>query len=297
MIRQAPHRFRLSRVPTLLAALVGLLALPGCLPGQVSEEHPHPFRIHFLDVGQGDAVLIQAPTGQNVLIDAGPGVGVVDQLRALGVEGLELFIASHNHADHIGGAAAVLRAFPVGYFMDNGIIHTTATYERLLQAVLEMDVPLLEPERRTIGVGEGVLEILPSPGAPALGHNDNSLGVILRFGEFRAIFPGDAEPRLWRFWLDTSPEVLSPVQLHKASHHGSRNGDVEAAMERLRPEVVVVSAGRDNRYGHPHPEAVALYRGVGARVMITGDCGTITVLAARNGSFDVDPEACGRSGS
>jgi competence protein ComEC len=282
--------------------LLFVLLLPGCFPGQGPEATPpgnevpgtaaDPFLIHILDVGQGGAVLLQAPTGQNVLIDAGRGARVVESLRGLGVEALDLLVASHNHADHIGGAPAVLRAFPVGLFMDNGIVHTTATYERLLDALEEADVPLLEPERRTVALGDGALEFLPPRGDPALGHNDNSLGVVLEWGAFRATFPGDAESSLWGFWVEGFPDLLVPVRVHLASHHGSRNGDTFEALSRLRPDLVVVSAGRGNRYGHPHAEALELYSTVGARVLTTADCGTITVKAARDGTFAVTAEAC-----
>jgi competence protein ComEC len=282
--------------------LLLFLLLPAYSPGPGPEAAPRgseavaadpdPLLVHILDVGQGAAVLLQAPTGQNVLIDAGPGARVVESLRGLGVEALDLFIASHNHADHIGGAAAVLRAFPVGFFMDNGIVHTTAAYEGLLEALEEEDVPLLEPERRTIALGEGVLEILPPPGDPALGHNDNSLGVVLEWGAFRATFPGDAEPLLWKFWLEGFSDLLEPVRVHLASHHGSRRGDTFEALSRLRPDLVVVSAGRGNRYGHHHTEALELYSTVGARVLTTADCGTVTVKAALDGTFEVVAGGC-----
>jgi competence protein ComEC len=279
-----------------------LLLLPACLPGRAPEsafpkdEDGTPeselFLIHVLDVGQGAAILLQAPTGQAVLVDAGPGTRVVESLNELGVEAIDLFIASHNHADHIGGAAAVLRDFPVAYFMDNGIVHTTATYERLQDALEEADVSLLEPERRSIGMGDGVLEILPPPGDPALGHNDNSVGVIVEWGAFRATLPGDAEPHLWGFWLEGFPELLEPVRVHVASHHGSRNRDTPEALARLLPDLVIVSVGRDNRYGHPHEEALELYASVSTRVLTTAECGTITVRAARDGTFLVASERC-----
>src|SRR5690606_19895419 len=141
-------------------------------------------------------------------IDAGPGSDVVAQLRELGVDTIHLFIASHNHADHIGGAAAVLRAFPVRFFMDNGVPHTTAAYRNMLEAVAALDIPLLEPERRSIELGDVALEILPPPGDPELDHNDNSIGVALAYGEFRAMFAGDAEDHLWLHWLMHIPDAI-----------------------------------------------------------------------------------------
>jgi competence protein ComEC len=263
---------------------------PGIPPAGLSGDDAGVLSIHFLDVGQGDAALIEAPGGRWILVDAGPGAGVVEHLRRLEVDTIDLFVASHNHADHIGGAAETVRGFPVRYFMDNGVPHTTLTYGRMLDALVERDVTLLEPERRTVTLGEVSLEILPPPGDPELGHNDNSVGMILRFGDFRASFAGDAEARLWHHWLEHFDGGLVPVEVHKASHHGSRNGDILAALERLRPALVVVSAGPGNAYGHPHPEALALYCALGATVVVTSDHGSITVRARRDGSFEIDME-------
>jgi competence protein ComEC len=248
-------------------------------------------RIHFFDVGQGDATLIEAPTGQRVLVDAGPDGRIVEHLRSAGVDTIDLFIASHNHADHIGGAVEVLRSFPVRYFMDNGIPHTTDTYLGMLETLRELDIPLLEPERRTIRMGEVVLDILPPPGVSDMGQNDNSVGVIVHFGEFRASLAGDAEARLWQHWILTFPELLPRVQVHKASHHGSRAGDVWEAMERLRPQFVVVSSGSDNQFGHPHSEALALYESFGAMLLLTAELGTIMMSAGPDGVLEVAREA------
>jgi competence protein ComEC len=267
---------------------VFLLAALALLPSRLfAQDRSDALWIHFLDVGQGDATLIEAPSGQRVLIDAGPSRGIVDQLRELEVEDIDLFIASHNHADHIGGAAAVIREFPIRFFMDNGVPHTTVTYRTMLEALAARDVPLLEPERRTIEFGDAAIDIVPPPGDPSLGHNDNSIGVVLRFGAFRAMFAGDAEAHLWRHGLATSPEAIPDVHVHKASHHGSRNGDIGDAIARLRPQLVVISAGAGNQFGHPHEEALALYETVGADILITAEHGTVTVAAAANGSFEV----------
>jgi len=281
---------RFVLLAALLLTAAGFAALTGvAVPEtEVAAGSPDALRIHFLDVGQGDAVLIEAPTGQRALIDAGPGSDVVAQLRELGVDTIHLFIASHNHADHIGGAAAVLRAFPVRFFMDNGVPHTTAAYRNMLEAVAALDIPLLEPERRSIELGDVALEILPPPGDPELDHNDNSIGVALAYGEFRAMFAGDAEDHLWLHWLMHIPDAIPrDVDVHKASHHGSRNGDHRDALRRLRPELVVISASAGNQYGHPHAQALALYREIGADVLVTAEVGTVTVTARADGTFGV----------
>jgi competence protein ComEC len=258
-------------------------ALPWPSPGGATED----LWIHILDVGQGDALLIQEPMGRQVLVDAGPSARVVEGLRALCVDTLDLFIASHNHADHIGGAAAVLDAFPVRFYLDNGVAHTTVTYQRTLEALARRDTPLLEPDRRALEIGSLTLEIFPPSGDPDWGHNANSIGIRLERGDFSAFFAGDAEEPLWSFWMNRFPEAFLPVDLLKGSHHGSRNGDTAEALGRLRPRRVVISAGRDNAYGHPHPEALDRYRALGAEIHSTAEEGTLHIRVPREGSPEV----------
>ena len=247
--------------------------------------------IHIVDVGQGDGVLIALPDGRHVVVDAGNDDGaMLRYLRASGVSALALVVASHAHADHIGGLTSVMDAFPPPFVLDNGVAHTTLTYERYLDAVERSGAALLEPTARTLTLGEVRLHVLPSPREPAWGHNDNSVGLIIEYGDFRASLTGDAEPRLFTWWIETVPEQLRDVQVHKASHHGSANGDTDEALARLGPEVIVASVGADNRYGHPHPATVAMYRRHGATLYRTDHHGSVVIEAAPDGSFSVTTE-------
>jgi beta-lactamase superfamily II metal-dependent hydrolase len=117
-------------------------------------------RVHFFDVGQGDAVLIQSPSGQSAVYDGGRNSGsLLAELNRLGVSRIDLVIASHNHADHITGLAAVLERFRPRFYMDNGIPATTLTYQRLLEAVRSAGSQLLEPTARRISFGDLVIQV------------------------------------------------------------------------------------------------------------------------------------------
>jgi competence protein ComEC len=275
----------------------GVGAIPTDFLGSEPSELPLPpldsepgLRIDVLDVGQGDAILIRTPGGQTVLYDGGEGrVALVPLLRDLGVTALDLVIASHNHADHIGGLPDVIRTFRPRFVLENGIPNTTRTYERFLEAILEAESALLEPERRQIELGEVTLDILPPAGRVSWGQNDNSLAVFLTYGTFRASFMGDAEARAFRVWLETYPELFTPVALHKGSHHGSRNGDTEEAIRALRPALVVLGVGAGNSYGHPHTEALSHYAGVGAQVLRTDLHGAIVIEVSPEGAVKVMP--------
>lgn len=242
--------------------------------------------ISFIDVGQGLSVLISSPSGQRVLYDAGPrGANVNAHLRRAGVTNLDLLIASHGHADHIGGMPDVIQALTPTFYMDNGVPHTTLTYERVLQAALNSSAQLLEPTRRVINLGEVRLQILPPPGRAEWEQNDNSIGVRIEYGEFAALLPGDAEENLWGWWVANHGDLLEPITVLQASHHGSKYGDTPEALALLKPSAVVISAGANNQYGHPHPEALNLYGN--ARVLRTDLQGSITIRARRDGTFEV----------
>ena len=108
---------------------------------------------------------------------------------------INLVIPSHNHADHIGGLIEVVRQFPPTFFMDNGVPATTETYARLLGAVKGAGSGLREPISRTISLADGLLRVIPPPRTTDWDQNDNSIGIVVKYGAFRLSLMGDAEPR------------------------------------------------------------------------------------------------------
>ncbi len=243
-------------------------------------------RIIFLDVGQGDAVLIRAPEGQTALVDAGPR-DVVPLLRQLGVERIDLLVATHPHADHIGGMAGVIESLPVRFYMDNGDPHTTQTYRRLIAALdARPEITYLEAVPRTISLGSASIEVLPLLPRGTAGINDRSVALVVRFGDFMAFLSGDSEVRQLSHLV--GQRAVPDVALLKAAHHGSDNGFTWEFLRAARPEVVVISVGR-NGYGHPRAEALAAYSGVGAAVLRTDLHGHVEVRGYGDGRHDIVP--------
>lgn len=274
-----------------LAAVLGLTAT-GVAVGQQPAPCPRPdslgVLVEFLDVGQGDAVLLRTPDGRAALVDGGPGTDPLQRLLTeRQVRGLALVVASHNHLDHIGGLPAALRQLQVGAVMDNGMPATTAVYRRLLDAVEERKVRLLAPSARTLTLGEVTLRVLP-PWPEAKDQNDASIGLVIRLGEFSAILTGDAERRALTHWLRTAD--LGQVTVAKMGHHGSRNATTASWATRLRPKVVVASLAAGNSYGHPHTEAVQLWQQAGSRILRTDRHGTVAIRGCRDGSFRLATE-------
>ena len=201
--------------------------------------------VRFLDVGQGDAVLIRAPTGETVLYDGGRrDEQVLEYLRDLGVTRVDLVIASHPDLDHIGGLEAVVRAYEPRFYLDNGLDYGSVAYNELEAALAELQTTQLPPSARRIDLGDAVAQVLPPPSLPALGNNDNSVGLEVSYGDFKLALTGDAEAAQFTWWAENIPELLGDVDVYKASHHGSENGDTPLSMSRFKPGAVVVSAGQ-----------------------------------------------------
>lgn len=244
--------------------------------------------IVFLDVGQGDATLLRLPGRREILVDGGgtPGssfdVGaetVLPALRALGVDELELVIATHSDADHIEGLASVLRGVRVNELAFGHATPDRRVFRELLAAAGERGVrlrPLRRGERLELGGAR--LEVL-HPAARPLGEtNADSVAFALHWrGRPVALFLGDVPAAVER-------ELAVPdVALLMTAHHGSRTSTSAALLRAARPELAVVSAGPSNRFGHPAPEVLQRLAEAGVRVRLTRDEGAIRIPLDRLG--------------
>jgi len=241
-----------------------------------------PLQITFLDVGQGDAIVVRAPDGTTAMIDAGSGEPL-RFLQQMNVTELELLVASHPHDDHIGGMSAVLTARPVRFFLDNGRPFSSAVYEQLDATLDRLEsVTRLEAIVQKLAIGAGSIEVLPLLETAAA---DWSVGLVVRFGDFAALFPGDAGRQELTHWLQSGR--VPDVELFKAPQHGDTDGFTRSFLAAARPEVVVISAGRGNPFLHPRPEALTAYRSVAHSVFRTDVSGHVTVLGYDDGSYEV----------
>ena len=216
--------------------------------------------VHILDVGQGDAVLIEAPDDKRVLIDAGTAKsGVADMLKQRGIKNLNMVVATHPHADHIGGMVDVLKSFDVGLYVDNGMTHTTLTYSRTMQAVEKHEVHYRSAVvGRTFNVGsEATLTVLHPRQTHLRGTRSdlNSNSVVLRLvhGNNCFLFTGDAEDPTEQDLLNRGIEQCDVL---KVAHHGSGHSTSDRFLAAVKPQVAIISAGLNNRYGHPDPELI-----------------------------------------
>jgi len=244
-------------------------------PGPVSPTGE--LKVHFIDVGQGDAILIDLEDTE-ILIDGGdrsPGVtGYLDQY----VDGpLEVMVATHPHADHIGGLIAVLDAFEVDQVWHNGDTSDSKTYSDFMSGVSAEGADVHIARLHDV-IKAGDLELFVHHPADLSGStNNNSIVLHLAYGDIDFLFTGDAEQEAEAEMLALSSLQLPEVEILKVGHHGSRTASSADFLAVTSPEVAIYMAGVDNSYGHPHAETITALNAIGAQIYGTDVNGTIIV--------------------
>jgi competence protein ComEC len=272
----------LGLIALVLLGLGLFLALsPETAKGQAALDRKNLTTIDFLDVGQGDSILIRSPEGKTALIDAGPSKDVVPLLRKLGVTSINLVAVSHHHADHFGGMDDVIRAFRPKYFLASNSSHATPAYLKLLSLVRDSGMTAIFPTdaSRKIELGSVVLTVLPQPPENHQDENDNSIALRVQHGAFLVLLTGDSEARERAFWEANVPELVQNCTVLKLAHHGSRNGTDDRWLEIVRPKLAVASLGAANEYGHPHGQTLDLLDQRGIPLLRTDRDGTVEVVS------------------
>ncbi len=238
-------------------------------------------RIDVLDVGQGDAILLQPAGAPAVLVDGGPpGEGLEGKLEAAGVERLAAAVVTHDQSDHAGGVEELLGRFPVAR-----LVYARLGRETLALARAAGAVPVRAAAGGELRSGGLRLEILwPPPElltAPAAGADPNQLALVLlaRWRGFSMLLSADAE-------AETVPLDPGPVDVLKVAHHGSDDAGLATLLDRARPRLAVISVGSGNSYGHPTAATLATLAAHGTRTLRTDRDGAVTI-AVEHGSVAV----------
>ncbi|HYF79333.1 MAG TPA: DNA internalization-related competence protein ComEC/Rec2, partial [Symbiobacteriaceae bacterium] len=280
------------------AAALGLLLATGFTWRLALAAPPDTLTVTFLDVGQGDALLIQAPGGKTMLIDAGaflpddpktgrPGYDagadvVVPFLRHSGIRRLDYFVLTHPDLDHAGGGAAILQSIPVGVVLKSDDEKVDARkYLEALSEARKRKIPVRSPTLgERIDLGGGVLLDVLGPPAPRLtgtrsDDNANCVAFRLTYRKISMLLLCDFEAESEAFLLARNFPLRADIL--KVAHHGSGHSSTEPFLEAVQPRYAIVSAGNGNSYGHPHKDAVQRLTDVGAAIYRTDRHGTITV--------------------
>lgn len=272
---------RLARTATIAIVILPLVMTAfGCQAWR--GRPPQGLRVTFLDVGQGDAALIQAQDGATILVDGGPHPDSVEPtLRAYGVNKVNLLITSHQHSDHTNGLAAVAR----DYIIERAVIpppeigRPPSAWSRALSYLANRgakETTAAEGERINVGKYLSVEILSPDPGEAGMGDpNNGAVVAIVRYKKVKILFAGDID-------MTTEEDLIndgqvSPVDVFKVPHHGSRTGADPRFLSLIQPKVAVISVGAGNPYHHPAPTTLDALRRIGTRIFRTDQNGSVTI--------------------
>lgn len=234
--------------------------------------------VHFIDVGQGDSILVQY-AGKTMLIDAGEknmGSTVSSYLKQQGVFTLDYVVATHPHADHIGGLITILNGYPVSNFIDSGVPHTSQTYEDMLTIIDSKNIPFHVAQRgENIDFASGVTIQVLNPGTEQSDDlNEDSVVLKITDNDVSFLLMGDAgleaESSIMSEGYDVNADIL------KVGHHGSTSASGQKFISAVSPDISVIEVGAGNDYGHPHAETLQRLQSV-STIYRTDYDGTITI--------------------
>jgi len=282
----------------VLAVLVAVIGLTQFGPS-VRKQAPlegNVLRVHFIDVGQGDSVLVQTPDGRNVLVDAGDessGDKVVNYLLDKGVHRIDLLVITHPHSDHIGGLPRVLDEFGVSRVLDAGYPHGSRTYADVLAAIesRKIDYKTVQDYREPEVGPQVSFELLWPPADYEMGSeselNNGSIVLRLKYGSVSVLLTGDIQDEAEGKLLADHQDLQSTIL--KVAHHGSEYSTSNEFLQVVKPDFAVISVGANNDYGHPAKDTLERLAASGAQVFRSDENGTV-VFTSDGTNVQVDTE-------
>lgn len=257
----------MRRFLPLIVIVFLLVAAIGVWSVVFEMERPHALEVHILNVGQGDAILIESPTRKRVLIDGGRDRAVLRELSSVlpwWDRRIDVVIATHPDGDHVGGLFEVLKRYEVAYILHSGVAHDTPQTESLLSAIAHekssgaKEMLARRGQYLDLGGGARLTILFPDRDVSQVETNTASVVARLTYGETAFMFTGDAPQSIEEYLVLLDGENLHADVL-KAGHHGSNTSSALSFVGYVSPEWGVFSRGCENSYGHPHQEVVDLF--------------------------------------
>lgn len=256
---------RFTRKHSYISGLFILLAFSCSYFYHSQASSDNYLKIAFLDVGQGDAIYIEAPNGKQVLIDGGPDASVLPQLSSVMPmfdNSIDMIVATHSDSDHIGGLPSVIDNYKISNILENGYKGETKIYKKLEEKIIENNIKKEIAQRGMhiiLDEKENIyLDILfPDRDVSKLKTNDGSIVVRLVYKDQSVMLTGDATYYTENIILknENSEDLKSTIL--KLGHHGSNTSSGESWLSAVSPSYAIISAGLDNKYGHPHPDVIS----------------------------------------
>lgn len=259
----------------LVFVVISLLIFPKTI---VNSEEQSVMNVHFIDVGQGDSILIQTPTKKTILIDGGSpkaGKEVVSYLEKSHIKKVDVLIATHPDIDHIGGLSDVMKSIKIGEIIDSGKFYTTKTYLKYRNQIKQAKIPI------TIAKKDQNINIDPSLNIKVLNtyehrKNNNQSSIVLKitYGEISFLFMADVEKEQEK---ELQEEYNLKADIVKVAHHGSQTSSSLEFLQEVNPKIALITYGKQNKYGHPVQRVIQNLNKINATIYSTAVFGDIIV--------------------
>ena len=246
-------------------------------------------KIYFFDVGQGDAIFIETPSGNQVLVDGGPDKLVVQRLgetMPFYDKDIDLIVSTHSDADHIAGLVEVLNRYEVENLIYSNIIRESALYDAWQEAVIREGANTIDPVAdKIIDLGNGVTLTILNPSKSLAGKimkkvNNDSVVLMLKYGETDVLITGDIEAKAERQIILSGADLEADIL--KVAHHGSKTSTTTEFLYEVSPQVAVIQVGAKNRYGHPTQEVLKRLEDYGIKYYRNDLDGTVKIVSDGN---------------
>ncbi|MEK7471130.1 MAG: ComEC/Rec2 family competence protein [Patescibacteria group bacterium] len=237
----------------------------------------------MLDVGQGDGLFIESPTGTQVMFDGGPPrkvLGPLQRVMSPFDKSIDAIVITNPDVDHIGGLLDILKNYKVGVVLESGTLTDSKTYQSLREEMKKQNIPdILAKRGMRLDIGGGaVINILfPDRDVSEWATNDGSVVARLSFGDTSVILTGDAGAKTEQIILGENSEIQLKSTILKVGHHGSRTSSSTSFVKAVSPQYASISDGKNNNYGHPHQETLDTLAKFGANIFRTDLLGTIVM--------------------
>ena len=264
-----------------LANILAWIAVYGLSKSELLE-------VTFFDVGQGDAIFIETPQGHQILIDGGPSSVILEKLGAempFWDRSIDLIVLTHPEQDHMAGLIEVLKRYKVDYILWTGIVRNTNEYNKWCDLIKKEEAKIIIAQRgQQINLSNLKLNILypfeSLEGQQFKNANNTSIVSSLIFNEISFLFTGDIYKSVERKLIKAGTDLNSDIL--KVAHHGSKTSSSEEFIEQVFPEIAVISAAQDNRYGHPHQETLSSFEKFDINILRTDEQGDIQIISDGN---------------
>lgn len=264
----------------LFMIFILIIGLFGCTP--LNSNTTDNLLVHFIDVGQGDAILIQGPNN-TILIDSGPSdekEKLFKYLKSASIDKIDFIIATHPHEDHIGNMADVIHNYDIKEFYAPKVIHSSSSFEKMVEALMLKDKKinvLSSTSNNPLLMDDMLLEVF-SPNKETYDNLNNYSPIIkLTYGDTSFLFTGDAEKEVEEYLVNNKADIKSDVI--KIGHHGSTTSTSKSFLEAVSPSFAVISVGLNNSYGHPKSTTLKLLTENNIDILRTDELGSIVIAS------------------